>query len=74
MAPASPAIAAALRLGDAGATRGGHLAQSLQHLREAESLPVVCGETGEALNGHDTHHKDNHVHGVHICDNATAPC
>lgn len=40
--PAAAPVAAALRLGDTVATAGSHLAQSLEDLREAEALPVVC--------------------------------
>lgn len=40
--PATTAVAAALRLGDAVATAGSHLAQGLEDLRKAEALPVVC--------------------------------
>lgn len=41
VAPASPAVAAAFRLGDQVAAAGRHLAHGLQHLGEAQALPVV---------------------------------
>lgn len=40
--PATAAITAALRLGDAVAIAGSHLAKSLEDLRKAEALSVVC--------------------------------
>lgn len=50
-APAAPAVAAALGLGDQVAVGGGHLAHGLQHLGEAEALAGVWAHRGTQMQG-----------------------